>query len=407
LVGRLIRNHEVRYLRGLEIRTDNESTLHVINVQVGLCNVRVLHRIDRRQGTSTINYRYALTDPIGSCSLELDDAGALINEEVYYAYGCTAWWAGNDKVKANDKTMRYSGKELDATGLYYYGLRYYVPWWHRWLSPDPAGVVDGLNLYCMARNSPVTFFDKVGLNNTNVNGVGASDYTDLVSSFEMGDILFGLREPRDHALQALDKVGFKEFSSSWPWKEDGRRFVWVKKRNVLKQNDLTDAAFGPTVTAGVYNTDEQIKVELTDFARGIAYKEFAMTNRYFQKDEKGTGNFFQINVPMWRRSSKAGLEFQIFERNKKVLFAIDGLMGTLDDIVSKTPGAGTSVTASEIRYVYRRKETPEVKDNVKFFVANREVPQDEFFNLPAWKNYHPQKTYNQVTVPRRSQASRR
>jgi insecticidal toxin complex protein TccC len=82
-------------------------------------------------------------------------------------------------------------------------------------------------------------------------------------------------------------------------------------------------------------------------------------------------------------------------------------MGTLDDIVSKTPGAGTSVTASEIRYVYRRKETPEVKDNVKFFVANREVPQDEFFNLPAWKNYHPQKTYNQVTVPRRSQASRR
>lgn len=33
----------------------------------------------------------------------------------FYSYGCTAWWAGSDKIKASDKTMRYSGKELDAT----------------------------------------------------------------------------------------------------------------------------------------------------------------------------------------------------------------------------------------------------------------------------------------------------
>ncbi|MHC8298703.1 RHS repeat-associated core domain-containing protein [Pseudomonas sp. ZS1P83] len=406
LAGRLIRSHEVRYLRGLEIRTDSEKILHVINVQTELCNVRVLLRENRQQGTNTINYRYALTDQVGSSSLELDDGGELISEEVFYSYGCTAWWAGSDKIKASDKTVRYSGKELDATGLYYYGLRYYVPWWHRWLSPDPAGVVDGLNLYCMARNSPVTFFDKVGLNSTNANRGSQGNYADLVSSFNAGDILFGLREPRDFALKALEKVGFKEFSRVPRWREGIPRLFWEKKRNVLKQNDLTDAAFGSIVTAGIYNTDEQIKAELADSARGIAYKEFAMTNRYFQKDEKGTGNFFQINVPMWRRSSKAGLEFQIFERDKKVLFAIDNLMGTLDDIVSKKPDAGTSVTASEIRYVFRRKETPEVKNNVRFFVANREVPQDEFFNLPAWKSYHPKKTYSKVTVPSRSPVSR-
>ncbi|WP_223569431.1 RHS repeat-associated core domain-containing protein [Pseudomonas sp. BF-R-26] len=406
LVGRLIRSHEVRYLQGLEIRTDNEKVLHVINVQTELCNVRVLLQENRRQDTSTVSYRYALSDQVGSCSLELDEGGGLISEEVFYSYGCTAWWAGSDKIKASDKTMRYSGKELDATGLYYFGMRYYVAWWHRWLSPDPAGAIDGSNLYRMVRNNSVTFFDGEGLSPTNVNGGSKGDYAALVSSFEAGDILFGLREPRDSALKALAEAGFKEFSRLPLWKEGIPRLLWEKKRNVLKQNDLTDAAFGPTVTAGIYNTDEQIKTELVDAVRGIAYKEFAMTNRYFQKDEKGTGNFFQINVPMWRRSSKAGLEFQIFERSKKVLFAIDNLMGTLDDIVSKKPDAGTSVTASEIRYVYRRKETPEVKNNVKFFVASREVPQDEFFNMPAWKNYHPKKTYSRVTVPRRSQVSR-
>ncbi|WP_390902819.1 RHS repeat-associated core domain-containing protein [Xenorhabdus bovienii] len=37
------------------------------------------------------------------------------------------------------KTVRYSGKERDATGLYYYGYRT-----GRWLSPDPAGTVNSV-----------------------------------------------------------------------------------------------------------------------------------------------------------------------------------------------------------------------------------------------------------------------
>lgn len=67
-------------------------------------------------------------------------------------------------VEADYKTVRYSGKERDATGLYYYGYRYYQPWAGRWLSADPAGMVDGLNLFRMARNNPVAFIDRNGLN---------------------------------------------------------------------------------------------------------------------------------------------------------------------------------------------------------------------------------------------------
>ncbi|HFD6782143.1 TPA: RHS repeat-associated core domain-containing protein, partial [Pseudomonas aeruginosa] len=63
----------------------------------------------------------------------------------------------------NYKTIRYSGKERDATGLYYYGYRYYQPWVGRWLSADPAGTVDGLNLFRMVANNPITFFDNNGL----------------------------------------------------------------------------------------------------------------------------------------------------------------------------------------------------------------------------------------------------
>lgn len=71
---------------------------------------------------------------------------------------------GSSGVEADYKTVRYSDKERDATGLYYYGYRYYQSWAGRWLSYDPAGTIDGLNLYRMCKNNPVMFIDNDGLN---------------------------------------------------------------------------------------------------------------------------------------------------------------------------------------------------------------------------------------------------
>ncbi|RII99681.1 RHS repeat-associated core domain-containing protein, partial [Achromobacter sp. K91] len=64
--------------------------------------------------------------------------------------------------EAKYKTIRYSGKERDAAGLYYYGMRYYQPWIGRWITTDPGGVVDGLNLYRAMGNNPTTFVDRLG-----------------------------------------------------------------------------------------------------------------------------------------------------------------------------------------------------------------------------------------------------
>jgi len=87
----------------------------------------------------------------------------VISQEEYYPYGGTAVWAARSEVQGRYKFVRYSGKERDATGLYYYGYRYYQPWLGRWLSADPAGTVDGLNLYAMVRNNPMTLVDELGL----------------------------------------------------------------------------------------------------------------------------------------------------------------------------------------------------------------------------------------------------
>jgi insecticidal toxin complex protein TccC len=155
---------EVRYLPGLEIRTRHNERLEVITLQAGRCSVRYLHWTEGRpSGIASNQLRYSLDDHLGSSSLELDDKADLISQESYLPYGGTAWVASRSAVETDYRTIRYSGKERDASGLYYYGHRYYAPWLQRWISPDPAGAVDGLNLYCMVGNNPVRFFDPSGL----------------------------------------------------------------------------------------------------------------------------------------------------------------------------------------------------------------------------------------------------
>lgn len=165
--GTFNRTHETRYLPGVEIRTTPDETLHVISVQAGRCTVRILHwEKGQARGIPQNQLRYCLVDHLGSSSLELDKDAALISEETYYPYGATAWWAGRENVEAGYKTIRYSGQERDATGLYCYGFRYYIPWRQRWLSADPGGVEDGLNLFRMVGGNPVGYVDLLGLSKT-------------------------------------------------------------------------------------------------------------------------------------------------------------------------------------------------------------------------------------------------
>ncbi|MBF8262370.1 MAG: hypothetical protein HW387_35 [Parachlamydiales bacterium] len=72
---------------------------------------------------------------------------------------------GEEKIEgAVLSPWRYSSKRSDAaTGLVYYGRRYYMPSLGRWLTPDPAGFTDGMNLYAFVHNDPLTHLDEYGL----------------------------------------------------------------------------------------------------------------------------------------------------------------------------------------------------------------------------------------------------
>ena len=181
----LIHTREVRYLPGLEIRTDSATgeRLEVVTVQAGRAHVRYLHWPDiKPDGISNNQLRYSVDDHLGSSTLELDNDARLISHEGYYPFGGTAWWAARSAVEAKYKVVRYSGQERDASGLYYYGLRYYAPWLLRWINPDPGNNPDDLNGYRMVRNAPVNNVDWLGLEGFDFNLMAA---TALVSIFAL------------------------------------------------------------------------------------------------------------------------------------------------------------------------------------------------------------------------------
>jgi len=67
--------------------------------------------------------------------------------------------------------IRFPGQYYDQeTGLHYNWNRYYDPGIGRYLSPDPIGFTDSLNLFIYTGNNPVNWIDPWGLEECCPNG---------------------------------------------------------------------------------------------------------------------------------------------------------------------------------------------------------------------------------------------
>ncbi|MDR2972567.1 MAG: RHS repeat-associated core domain-containing protein, partial [Bacteroidales bacterium] len=165
---------EIRlYLGGFEIfrkKVGNSlelerETLHIMDDTRRISLVETL-TVDNgvAVNNATPVQRYQLSNNIESATLELDENANIISYEECYPYGDTSYQAGRSTSEVSQKRYRYTGKEKDEeSGLYYHGARYYAAWLGRWTAADPAGLVDGVNLYMYCRGDPVKLMDPSGM----------------------------------------------------------------------------------------------------------------------------------------------------------------------------------------------------------------------------------------------------
>lgn len=78
-------------------------------------------------------------------------------------YRYSAFGQLHESLGSVENPWMFSSKRLDQeTGFYEFGRRYYFPEVGRWITPDPAGFEDGVNLYAYVHNSPLTHIDPDG-----------------------------------------------------------------------------------------------------------------------------------------------------------------------------------------------------------------------------------------------------
>jgi RHS repeat-associated protein len=89
--------------------------------------------------------------------LVTDSSKNIVSAVTYHPFGEPSTAEGQEHYL-------YTGKQKDATGLYYYGARFYDPGVGRFLTRDPKG---GINRYSYCLNNPLKNIDPDGCESTN------------------------------------------------------------------------------------------------------------------------------------------------------------------------------------------------------------------------------------------------
>ncbi|HYB90683.1 MAG TPA: RHS repeat-associated core domain-containing protein, partial [Candidatus Binataceae bacterium] len=110
----------------------------------------------RTDASGTNSY---LSDTIGSTLALTDPAGTIQTSYIYEPFG-NATVSG----ASSGNPIQFTGRENDATGLYYYRARYYSPVLQRFVAQDPIEFSGGAtNLYAYVLNDPIDGMDPLGL----------------------------------------------------------------------------------------------------------------------------------------------------------------------------------------------------------------------------------------------------
>lgn len=193
---------------------------------------------------------YPLFDGKGNVVSLLDQNQNLAAMYTYDPFGVPLVKSGQV-----DQPYRFSTKRYDeATGLSYFGHRYFSPTLGRWLSQDPIGYKGGdSNFYGYVQNNPINFIDPRGLD----------VYSGVISG---GGIALSLTKLTTNPISATTGIIIGVFDEVF---------------NIAPNQTVSDLASIATGVIGIATTTPAIGIELAIGAFSLGYTLGKMTDEKF------------------------------------------------------------------------------------------------------------------------------
>jgi len=138
-----------------------------------------------------LKYIYQYKDHLGNVRLSYSKhptTGAIVKEDKndYYPFGLNfiGTTIGLYNPSTTYKNYKYNGKELQETGMYDYGARFYMPDIGRWGVIDPLAEKT-MDVYSYVWNNPIKFIDPDGMEGTSTH---TDKFGNVVAVYNDGDL---------------------------------------------------------------------------------------------------------------------------------------------------------------------------------------------------------------------------
>ncbi|MGG1921181.1 RHS repeat-associated core domain-containing protein [Chryseobacterium cucumeris] len=231
------------------------------------------------------HYIYQYKDHLGNIRVSFgkNSTGVfeIVDSNDYYPFGMNHLKTGNAYFGQNSfKKYKYNGKELQETGMYDYGARFYMPDIGRWGVVDPlAETSRRFSPYNYAFNNPIRFIDPDGM-----------QAEDKIKIFNDGTI------ERTKDNNAYDTIT----------NEDESKSIQIARINVSESNPTGDSQIGDAKTEniktqghdGEAGSSRYTYLQIQNYDVATQFFEFAASNTKveFGQDRLGFSDGFSTNI---------------------------------------------------------------------------------------------------------------